>query len=79
MKLLIATVLVLVSSHASALTDFKCESDCMGAGSGYNFCHDRCTVPDNNFGTIKQVDYPCMNRCSADGYQYNFCQNKCSN
>lgn len=91
MKTLLAAALTLASGHAFALTDFTCLNQCTNSGSVYQFCHQKCTVPDQSaMGTpqpladdpmrtqrMKQIDFKCMNDCTQGGYQYGFCKAKC--
>lgn len=93
MKLATLLILLAASSSEAATTDFKCMNDCSQRGYMYTYCHQQCTVqdqqpyqwqplqpvaPPTNQPQQKQIDYQCMNNCTNAGYQYGFCQSKCS-
>lgn len=88
MKRLIMLLVLVNSQHASALTDYRCVSDCTSRGYMYQVCVDRCSTnpqqqppqqiqPVTPITPIKRIDYMCMNNCTQAGYQYAFCQSKC--
>lgn len=91
MKRLLAILLVLNVSSATAMTDFQCVNDCTAAGYQYGLCQSRCSTdndskkeppqnadPWNDAKKQKQTDYQCVSACTAKGYQYQLCESKCS-
>ncbi|MEA2036160.1 MAG: hypothetical protein U9O94_01525 [Nanoarchaeota archaeon] len=77
-NIIIAVLLLTITTIAYAGTDYTCLNNCTNQGYMYSYCKSRCSYDSGYSTRILRTDYYCLYDCMDKGYIYGYCKQECS-